>query len=92
MCYEDNPFYKNYLFTKKDLQRRKLTLADRLSVIFRPMYVQICEGFVVRFKTTADGRIFVFGFEDLPADTPAQVAKRIQQTGERVVLGKEDKA
>jgi len=56
-----NPFYNNYVFSKDDTSRKPLHWRDKLSVLFRPMYVQITlEGDVVKYKTTADGRIFIY--------------------------------
>ena len=59
----ENPFYNNYVFTEDDLYLPRLDFIDRLSCIFRPMYVQFVGRYVVHFKTKADGRIFVFKVE-----------------------------
>ena len=61
----NNPFYRQYFFTKEDLKRCQLTWIDRLSVLFRPMYAQVAEGYAIHFKTKADGRIFIFKFEKI---------------------------
>ena len=61
----ENPFYRQYVFSKDDLKRFELKWWDKLSVLFRPMYVQIVDGYAVHFKTKADGRVFVFRFEKI---------------------------
>ena len=61
----NNPFYRQDLFSKDDLKRCQLTWMDRMSVLFRPMYTQIAEGYAIHFKTKADGRIFIFKFEKI---------------------------
>lgn len=46
----DNPFYDNHVFTHLDFGRRKLSFLDKLSVFFRPMYVQVDEGYTFYYK------------------------------------------
>lgn len=60
----DNPFYRNYLFTGKDLKRSTIKWWHYPLLLFRPMYVQIADGYAVHFKTTGDGRIFIFKMEE----------------------------
>lgn len=55
-----NPFYRNYIFNGGDTHRIQLNGMDKLRVLFRPMYIQLAEGFEVHYKTLADGRIFIF--------------------------------
>ena len=57
----DNPFYRNYLFFTADLSRIRIKWYHYFLLLFRPMYCQLTpEGYSVHFKTTADGRIFIF--------------------------------
>ena len=65
---ESNPFYSQHVFTKEDFKRCRLTKADRIRVLLRPMYVQFAEGHVMHYKTTADGRIFIFKLEPAPPE------------------------
>jgi len=59
----DNPFYRQYQFTDADYLRKPLSWRDKLLVLHRPMYCQFHGQYLIKFKTLADGRIFIFEFE-----------------------------
>lgn len=59
----DNPFYRNYIFTKDDLARVPVKLWEHPLLIFRPTYVQMGDGYNFYYKTTGDGRIFITKIE-----------------------------
>lgn len=60
----DNPFYNNYIFSKKDLLRAVIKWWHYPSLILRTTYIQLTsDGYIVHFKTTADGRIFILKME-----------------------------
>lgn len=46
----DNPFYHNPLFSVEDLKRGKLTLTDRVRLMFTPMKVQLTGDGIAYFK------------------------------------------
>lgn len=66
----DNPFYHNYLFTKEDLQKinTKFTFRDKLRLLFKPMYVQINDGYVFFFKQI-DNEYFLYKYELLTKES-----------------------
>jgi hypothetical protein len=56
----ENPFQHNYVFSKKDITRKKIVSAwSYVELWFRPKYVQINDGYEFVYKTTADGRYFL---------------------------------
>jgi len=62
---KDNPFYDNHLFTKADIDRCKLTWRHKLGMFFKPMFVQISEGYAIHFKVGDDGAYYIYKFENL---------------------------
>ena len=60
----DNPFYRNYVFNAADLHRATIKWWHYPMLWLRPMYVQISDGHIFHFKTSADGRIFLFKVEE----------------------------
>jgi len=58
----NNPFYQNYLFTKKDIARKNFT--TKLKLVFSPMYSQMNDGYIYNFKIASDGAIYLFSYQD----------------------------
>jgi hypothetical protein len=61
----DNPFYDNHIFTSFDRKRYKIKWWQYPILWFRPTYIQINDGYVFKYKTTADGRIFLLRCEKI---------------------------
>lgn len=59
-----NPFYKNYLFSKDDIDRRPLSFSEKLRMIFSPMYSQMNDGYIFYFKIASGGAIYLFSYQD----------------------------
>jgi len=77
----DNPFYRQYQFKDADYLRKPLPWRDKLLVLHRPMYCKIHGQYLIKFKTLADGRIFIFGFEKaLSATTSIEEADEKWET------------
>ena len=64
----DNPFNRNYLFTKEDLNRAQLTWGDKIRTLLKPMLVQITTDGAFRFKIGNHGEIYLFGVEEIFKD------------------------
>ena len=67
-AYTDNPYYSNYLFSQKDLKRRKIKYIDlweRIRVWLAPMLCQVNGGYTWHCKIV-NGKYFVFKYEVLP--------------------------
>lgn len=61
----ENPFYYNYLFSKKDLKRKTFRWWQYPLLWFIPMKVQITEDGVAYYKQWK-GQYFFYGIEPLP--------------------------
>ncbi len=65
MAAQANPFYRNPVFGKADRSLPQLTWRHKLTVCFRPMHVQVNEGYAIHFKVGGDMKIYVFKVEPL---------------------------
>ena len=54
----ENPFFQNYLFSKKDLKRATIKKWQYPLLWFLPTYVQLSDGYEVYYKLW-QGRIFL---------------------------------
>lgn len=64
----ENPFYHNYVFSRKDLARRAVRKPGP-SWWFAKKYVQVSEGYAFHFKLRNDGCILLYKVEKV-ADLP----------------------
>ena len=64
----DNPFYHNYIFSEKDLDRAAFSYWRYPILLFLPTYVQINEGYVWFYKIW-QGRYFFTKCEVLHSHT-----------------------
>ena len=62
-CNYENPFYFNYVFTKKDINRCVGKLWHYPRFWFKTTYVQICGGYVFYFRLN-DVEIFLIKIEE----------------------------
>ena len=63
---EDNPFYSNYLFSAKDLNRIPLDWTDKLRLIFRPMLCQqTSDGYIAYFKVGSNATYYLYRMEEI---------------------------
>jgi hypothetical protein len=62
-------FDQKHIFSNFDKKRNILGLSDRMRVLCRPMYIQITSDGVVKFKRDAQGRYYIFGWEEDYADS-----------------------
>lgn len=60
-----NPFYFNYLFSKKDNKRFIISRYDKIKLFFKPMYVQLTsDGMIAKYKIGNDGAIYLFELQE----------------------------
>jgi len=64
-----NPFFYNYLFSKKDLNRVVINKWRYPVLFFLPEYAQTADGYVFRFKTW-QGRIFLLKTDRIVSISP----------------------
>jgi len=62
---KDNPFYHNYLFSKRDLERATIKWWEWPMLWVLPTYVQITDDGAAFFKRDWWGRIFFLKLEPL---------------------------
>jgi hypothetical protein len=55
----DNPFYYNYLFSKEDINRRKIKWWMYPFLWFKTTYIQVNDGYLFKFKIDRDGCIYL---------------------------------
>jgi len=66
----DNPFYRNYVFSSFDIGRVAIKWWQYPLLWFRPTYTQIADGYAYHFKLDGTGRIFLMKVEPLPWGEP----------------------
>lgn len=63
MVNQNNPFYRNYVFSEFDTKRGTFDKWDWVWLWIYPTYVQCSEGYAFHYKITRSGRIYIIKFE-----------------------------
>jgi len=58
-----NPFYHNYVFSKKDLDRPLVNRWVYPAIWFRPTYAQVSDGYMFAYTTDWSGQYYLLKVE-----------------------------